>query len=154
MKLAWILAPAALAAGGCGNPSSPTLCVGGPGADINMLMACPTTTPEFLPVDGEPVYVVSRLPNGIDPGDQAVLIQVSTACATVSQTVSYSNQVAFAVFAAPAGADCSTTVTATIENSTIRVVSLIDASACVGAPACPVEASAPLETVPSDAGTD
>ncbi len=145
MKVSLLLVLAAWTLG-CGNPASPTLCVGGSGADIASLMACSSTTSSFTVRSGEPIYVVHKLPNGIDPGGETVFIELSTACGTISQSVPYSSGVAFAIFEALPGAQCSASVTATIENSTLRVVSTVDPSACADAPACPADAGAPTPT--------
>jgi hypothetical protein len=161
MKLALGLASSALVVG-CGEPKSPTLCVSTSGVDVAALMACPQTTSQPFSVrTGEAVYVVQRLPAGVDPGDQTVSIALSTACGATSQNVSYANGVAFTVLAAPPGAECSATVTATIENSTIRLVSTVDAVACATAPACPADAGVPFDdggaatdAVPPEAASD
>ncbi|HSY23235.1 MAG TPA: hypothetical protein VK841_14010 [Polyangiaceae bacterium] len=150
MKIAHTLAFAFLLVQ-CGEPKYPTLCVSTSGTDVTSLTACPQTTSQpFSVTSGQAVYVVSRLPDGVDPGDQTVSITLSTACGSATQSLSYSNDVAFGVFAAPPGSECSVTVTSTIENSTIRLVSAVDPNACGSGPVCPPDSGAGTE--PADGG--
>lgn len=100
--------------------------------DLPSTLCVATITPESV------IHVRHTLPEDVNPSGPLVL-RVETPCGATTYEVPYADGIALWSSEAPAGAACSLTITAILDNSELRcAIHTADASTCTEA--CPKEA--------------